>query len=84
MYEVLIKEYLKRLSLKDINDFASKNGIVLPNGEDKKIYNFIMKYWKDVYQGNTNQAFNELKQTVSSNTYNVAMALYNEYKDKIK
>ena len=34
-----IKEYLKRLSLKDINDFASKNGIVLPNGEDKKIYN---------------------------------------------
>ena len=43
-----------------------------------------MKYWKDVYQGNTNQAFNELKQTVSSNTYNVAMSLYNEYKDKIK
>ena len=84
MYEVLIKEYLKRLSLKDINDFASKNGIVLPNGEDKKIYNIIMKYWKDVYQGNTNQAFNELKQTVSSNTYNVAMSLYNEYKDKIK
>ena len=36
MYEAFIREYLKRLSLKDINDFASKNGIVLPNGEDKK------------------------------------------------
>lgn len=84
MYEVLIKEYLKRLSLKDINDFAIKNNIQLENGEDKKIYDFIMKYWKDVYKGNTTEAFDVLKQTVSPNTYNVAMSLYNEFKDKIK
>ena len=29
MYEALIKEYLKRLSLKDINDFAAKNKIII-------------------------------------------------------
>lgn len=29
MYEVIIKEYLKRLSLKDINDFANKNNVSL-------------------------------------------------------
>lgn len=84
MYEVIIKEYLKRLSLKDINDFANKNNIQLETNEDKKIYDFIMKYWKDVYKGNTKDCFNELKQTVSPNTYNFAMSLYNEFKDKIK
>ena len=83
MYEVLIKEYLKRLSLKDINDFALKNGINLPQGEDKKIYNLIMRYWKDVYKGNTNEAFNELKKCVSNNTYNKIIELYNELENKI-
>lgn len=84
MYEAIIKEYLKRLSLKDINDFASKNNIKLPQGEDKIIYNFIMKYWKDVYKGNTNDAFNNLKKEVSVDTYTSIINLYNEYKNKIK
>lgn len=84
MYDVLIKEYLKRLSLKDINNFANKNNINLSNGEDKKIYDLIMKYWKDVYNGNTNEAFLELKKSVSNNVYNTIINLYNTYKDKIK
>ena len=83
MYEVIIKNYLKRLSLKDINNFANKNGINLLNGEDKTIYDFIIKYWKDVYHGNIN-CFSTLKKEVSLNTYNIIMNLYNEYKDKIK
>lgn len=84
MYEVLIKEYLKRLSLKDINDFANKNNISLNPGEDKAIYDFIMNNWIEVYKGNANKAFEKLKQVVSPNTYNTAIALYNEFKDKLK
>ncbi len=84
MYEVLIKEYLKRLSLKDINDFANKNNMPLINGEDKIIYDFIMNNWQEVYKGDANKAFLKLKQKVSSNTYNNIMTLYNEFKDKIK
>lgn len=84
MYEVLIKEYLKRLSLKDINDFANKNNMPLINGEDKIIYDFIMNNWQEVYKGDANKAFMKLKQKVSSNTYNNIMTLYNEFKDKIK
>ena len=41
MYEVIIKEYLKRLSLKDINDFANKNNVSLKPGEDKVLYDSI-------------------------------------------
>ena len=84
MYEMLIKEYIKRLSLKDINDFANKNNINLINDEDKKIYDLITKYWKDVYNGNPNEAFTILKNEVSEDTYNKVIDLYNKYKRKIR
>ncbi|MBQ9014385.1 MAG: hypothetical protein IJ094_12705 [Bacilli bacterium] len=84
MYEVLIKEYLKRLSLKDINDFVSKNNILLKDGEDKIIYDFIKNNWKEVYKGDYNKAFNSLKKEVSIDTYTAIINLYNEFKDKIK
>lgn len=84
MYEILIKEYLKKLSLKDINDFANKNNMPLKNGEDKVIYDFIMKYWKEVYKGDAKLAFANLKGNVSDYTYNNILFLYNEFKDKIK
>lgn len=84
LYEVLIKEYLKRLSLKDINDFANKNNILLKDGEDKIIYDFIKNNWKEVYKGDYNKAFNSLKKEVSIDTYNAIINLYNEFKDKIK
>lgn len=84
MYKIIIKEYLKKLSLKDINDFSKKNNINLPIGEDKKIYNIIIKYWEDIYDGNTKEAFDILKKEVSNDTYNAIINLYNEYKDKIK
>ena len=84
LYEVLIKEYLKRLSLKDINDFASKNNITLKNSEDKIIYDFIKNNWMEVYKGDANKAFNSLKKEVSIDTYNAIINLYNEFKDKIK
>ena len=83
MYEILIKEYIKRLSLKDINDFAIKKGIKLLDNEDKKIYNLIIKYWKDIYNGNTNEAFTKLKNEVSEDTYNNIINLYNEYKKRL-
>ena len=84
MYEALIKEYLKRLSLKDINDFTAKNKIILQKNEDKIIYDFIMENWKEVYKGNAKLAFEKLKKNVSNETYNNVITLYNQFKNKIK
>lgn len=84
MYEILIKEYLKKLTLKDINDFAIRNNMPLNNGEDKVIYDLIMNNWKDVYKGNPTSVFNTLKNKVSQNTYNNIIMLYNKYKGMIK
>lgn len=83
MYEVLIKEYLKRMSLKDINDFALKNGVSLKPGEDKVLYDFIKENWQEVYKGDPTSAFNELKKKVSPETYENGMKLYNEFKNKL-
>ena len=84
MYEVVIKEYLKKLSLKDINDLASKNNMPLKSGEDKVIYSFIMDYWREAYKGDANKAFSNLKGKISEYTYNNIIKMYNELKDKIK
>lgn len=84
MYEVLIKEYLKRLSLKDINNFANKNNMPLKQGEDKIIYNFIMNNWQEVYKGDAKKSFSKIKPMVSDGTYNNIISLYNEFKNKIK
>ncbi len=84
MYEALIKEYLKRLSLKDINDFANKNNMPLKKNEDKVIYDFIVNNWKEVYKGDGSKAISTLKTKVSDETYNNILKLFNEFKNKIK
>ncbi len=84
MYEVLIKEYLKRLSLKDINDFANKNNMTLKPGEDKIIYDFITNNWKEVYKGDGIKAIGTLKGKVSDETFSNGLKLFNEFKKKIK
>lgn len=84
MYEAFIREYLKRLSLKDINDFADKNNMQLKQNEDKIIYDFIMKNWKEVYKGDAIKALNSLKKDVSEDTFNNIMTLYEQFKNKIK
>lgn len=84
MYEMLIKEYLKKLSISDIDNFALKNNITLKYGENKIIYDFIKQRWMEVYSGNTYDAFNYLKNNISKETYDFIMKLYNEFVNKIK
>lgn len=84
MIENIIKEYLKKLTVKDINDFALKYNFKLKLNEDKIIYNFIMNHWKEIYSQDPTLAFQKLKNIVSQDTYNFAIKLYNEYKNKYK
>lgn len=84
MYEKLIKEYLKKLTINDIDNFALKNNITLKYGENKIIYDFIKQRWMEVYTGNTKDAFSYLKKNISKETYDFIMKLYNEFVNKIK
>lgn len=81
MYELVIREYVKKMTLDDINNFAYKNGILLPKGEDKIIYDFIKNNWQEIYKGDRLKMLNEIKNKVSNNTYLYILDLYNKYKD---
>ena len=84
MYEMLIKNYINKITINDINNFANSNNISLLPGEDKILYNFINKFWKEAYKGDINKVFSILKNNVSESTYNAAVILYNKYKHLIK
>ena len=84
MYEMIIKEYLNKLTIYDIDNFATKNNIILKYGENKIIYDFIKQRWKDIYNGNTLDAFNYLKKNISKETYDFIIKLYNEFIKKVK
>ena len=84
MYEVLINSYVNKLSLNDINNFANKNNIILKNGEDKIIYDFIKNNWKEVYKGDTLKELYKIREKVSNDTFNEIIKLYEKYKDKIR
>lgn len=84
MYKMLIKNYINKITINDINNFTNNNNIILLPGEDKIIYNFINKYWEEAYKGDINKVFKELKNSVSDNTYNNAVMFYNKYKYLLK
>lgn len=84
MYHSLIKNYIKKLTHKDIYDFALKQNIKLENKELNIIYNYIKNDWETIVFGNPTNLFNEFKNKVNINTYNKAMELFNKYKNKIR
>ncbi len=84
MYESLINAYINKLSINDVNNFATNNNISLKNGENKIIYDFIKNNWKEAYKGDTLKEIYKIKEKVSTDTFNKILELYNKYKDKIK
>lgn len=83
MNKYFIYEYLSKIKKEDIFDYGKRIGIELnPNDLD-----IIYYYVKNEYQrffNNPNDIFNEIKDKISLNTYNILIELYNKYKDKIK
>ena len=45
MYEMIIKNYVDKLSYDDVINYTKKNNIILKDGEGKIIYDFIKKLW---------------------------------------
>ena len=61
----LIEEYVNRLTLKDIENFALKQGIVLDKDELNIIYTYIKKNYKTIIYGNPKDILLEIKKIVN-------------------
>ena len=83
MYDFLIQEYVNRLTMKDIDNFAKKEGISITENENKIIYEYIKTYWRTLLHGNPREILDELKTKLNINTYNKIEQLYIQAKSKI-
>lgn len=84
MKDILIEQYVNRITLSDINSFASKNGIYLKNDVLELIYKYIKNDYKTIIYGNVDSIFNELKSKINEEDLNKIKSLYFEYKQKYR
>ena len=78
----LIKEYVDKLTINDINKFAVSNNIFLDNDELNLIYKYIKNDWKAIINGNYKGILNDLKSKLNINKYNKIEQLFYKFKSK--
>lgn len=80
--EYLIKEYIKKLEVKDIKVFAKKKNINITESDAIILYTYVKKHYQEIIDGNDKEIIKELKERLSPNTFKEAYKLYLEYKIK--
>ena len=81
MYKELIKSYIPKLTPKLIKEYGKKLNISLTDSETIILYQFIMKNYSEILEGNKT-SFIELKRKLNPNLYEQLLNLYNENKNK--
>ncbi len=82
MKERLISEYVNRMTLDDVNNFALKNGINLKDTEVKIIYDHIKNNWRTIVFGNPRGILDDLKEKLDSTSYQKIESLYIYFKNR--
>lgn len=78
----LIKNYINKLTIDDINNIAIRHNIDLNNDELYYIYNQIKNNYQDLLCEDSSIIFNDLKNNVSSSNYDKIKNLFDTYKQK--
>ncbi|MDD2377336.1 MAG: hypothetical protein PHD10_03750 [Bacilli bacterium] len=83
MKDKLIIEYINKLTIKDVDDFAKKNGITLKSQELELVYHSVKNKWRTILYGNPIPILNEFKEKTDPVTFNKIENLYSQFKSKI-
>ena len=81
MKDKLIVEYINKMTLKDIDEFAKKNGIVLKANELDLVLKTIKKNWRTILYGNPIPILKETKEKMSPINYKKVEELYIHFKN---
>lgn len=84
MSEFLIKNYVSKLTLSEIDSFSRKQGLSLSEDELKLIYDYIKSDWHTIVYGNPRPILDSLKSKLDDFSYNKIEKLYVEFKEKYK
>ena len=76
----LIKKYIEKLTINDLEKFATNNNIILNNQELETIYSFIKENWETIITDY--KAINYLKNKINNDAYSKLKELLLKYKNK--
>ena len=79
----LLKNYIEKLTLDEIREFASKKGINLSDTEYQFILDLIQGNFEDMLQ-NEDKYLNLLEEKINPQEFQKIKDLYLEYKNKFK
>ncbi len=81
MYKELIKNNIDKLSPSIIKEYGKKVNIILNDSESNILYQFIIKNYSEILEGNE-KSLEELKKKINPNLYQQLYILYQEAKEK--
>ena len=84
MIEKLIREYVERMTLQDVESFAISHGVVLNDSEKKLIFDEIKTHWHTIVYGNPRGILDNLKMKLEPLTYQKIENLYVYFKQKFQ
>lgn len=84
MNELLIKKFISKITIKDIETFSKKHKINLNENELKIIESHIKQNWHSIIYGNPKPIFDDIKEKINENNYLKIEKLYIEFKNKYK
>ena len=81
MYKELIKNWIPNLTKEILAEYAKKINIFLTNSDADRLYQFIMKNYDEILEGDET-SFKELKQKINPDLYQQLLKLYQQNKAK--
>mgnify|MGYP004452413327 CR=1 FL=1 len=82
MISKLIENYVNKMTISDVNNFALSNNINLNNTELDIVYNTIKKNWYTLIYGDYTSIFNNVKDKFDTDTYKKIEELFFYFKNK--
>ena len=82
MQEYLIREYLKKINVDDIIDYAKKNNYNITYSDATILLSYAKKYYHEFISGDPTSILKEIKSKINPDTYKIAYKMYIEAKLK--
>ncbi len=82
MYEIIIRDYINKLTEEDIIKYGKKKNINISDEEAKILYVYSKNYWKEFYKDNPTDLIEELKEKLNPDTFNKLYKIYQKLKER--
>ncbi len=83
MYEYLIGQYIKNLTIEDIILFAKEKNVTVSKEDATLLLKTAKEHWITFYKGDPSKIIAELKKRLDPTTFELGIELWMEYKKKL-